>query len=258
MTEWQGAEYERVAGLQQHLADDSLASLTLAGTERTLDVGCGNGKVTAEIAARLPTGSVLGVDPSRDMIGFARRTHAASNLAFEVGDARRLSYRAEFDLAVSFNALHWVHEQDAALRGIRAALRPGGRAFLQMVPQGERKSLEDVIEETATSPRWAPSFPRHRAPFVHFRPEAYRTMAERIGFHVERVDVIDGSWDFGSRDAFAHWAHATFIDWTGALPEDRRDAFIADVLDRYGANVFRYYQMRVSLLALAAAGEQQQ
>jgi trans-aconitate 2-methyltransferase len=259
MSEWQGAEYESVAGLQQRLADDSLASLTLAGDERVLDVGCGNGKVTAEIAARLPTGSVLGVDPSHDMIAFARGAHVAANLTFQVADARTLPFRAEFDLAISFNALHWVHEQDAALRAIHAALRPGGRALLQMVPQGERTSIEDVIEETAsTSTHWAPSFRQHRAPYVHFLPDRYRAMAERAGFRVERLDVIDGAWDFGSREAFAHWAHATFIDWSGALPEDRRDAFIADVLDRYGSNVFRYYQMRVSLLALAATGEQQQ
>ena len=88
MTEWQGAEYESIARLQQWLADDSLASLVLGGTERVLDVGCGNGKVTAEIAARLPDGSVLGVDPSHDMVTFARRTHTAANLTFEVADAR--------------------------------------------------------------------------------------------------------------------------------------------------------------------------
>jgi trans-aconitate 2-methyltransferase len=258
MSEWQGAEYEGVATLQQWLADKSLASLTLAGTERVLDVGCGNGKVTAEIAARLPGGSALGVDPSHDMVEFARRTHVAPNLAFEVGDARTLSYRGRFDLVVSFNALHWVHEQDAALRGIHASLRPGGRAFLQMVSRGEREPLEDVIEEVCASPRWAASFAGHSAPHVHFAPDDYRAMAAAAGFRVEGIDVMDGSWDFRTREAFAHWAHATFVFWAGELPEDRRDAFIEDVLDRYGSIVFRFYQMRVSLLALAATGEQQQ
>ncbi len=258
MTEWQGAEYEGVATLQQWLADQSLASLTLAGAERVLDVGCGNGKVTAEIAARLPGGSVLGVDPSHDMIAFARGAHVAPNLAFEVGDARTLAYAGRFDLAVSFNALHWVHEQDAALRAIHASLRAGGRAFLQMVSRGVREPLEDVIEEVCATPRWASSFAGHRAPHVHYPPDVYRAMAEAAGFRVEALDVMDGAWDFRTRDAFAHWAHATFVFWTGELPADRRDAFIDDVIDRYGGTVFRFYQMRVSLLALAAPGEQQQ
>lgn len=258
MTEWRGAEYESIARLQQWLADESLAALALAGDERVLDVGCGNGKVTAGIAARLPRGSVAGVDPSHDMIAFARRTHAAPNLTFEVADARTLSYRGAFDLVVSFNALHWVHEQDAALRAIHAALRPDGRALLQMVSRGEREPLEDVCEEVCASPSWASAFDGHRAPHLHVRPDDYRAMAERAGFRVEQLDVTDRAWDFGSRDAFAHWAHATFVAWIGELSDGRRDAFIADVLDRYGSNVFRFYQMRVALLALAATDEQQQ
>lgn len=258
MNEWQGAEYEGIARLQQWLADESLAALALAGDERVLDVGCGNGKVTAGIAARLPRGAVVGVDPSHDMIAFARRTHAAPNLTFAVADVRTLSYRGAFDLVVSFNALHWVHEQDVALRAIHAALRPDGRALLQMVSRGEREPLEDVCEAVCTSASWAPSFVGHRVPHLHVPPDDYRAMAERAGFRVERVDVTDRAWDFGSRGAFARWAHATFIAWIGELPDDRRDAFITDVLARYGANVFRFYQMRVALLALAATGEQQQ
>lgn len=258
MTEWQGAEYEGVAALQQWLADQSLAALTLAGTEHVLDVGCGNGKVTAEIAARLPGGTVFGVDPSHDMIAFARRTHMAPNLSFDVADARTLSFGDRFDLVVSFNALHWVHEQHAALRAIHAALRPDGRALLQMVSRGERKPLEDVIEEVCASPTWSASFVGHRPPHVHFTPDEYREEAEGAGFRVEGIEVVDRAWDFGTRDAFARWAHATFVDWIAGLPAERRDAFIGDVLDRYGATVFRFYQMRVSLLALAATGEEQQ
>src|SRR5262245_39513284 len=132
MSEWHASEYNRQSSLQLMMAEEQLARLTLEGGERVLDVGCGDGKITAEVAARLPRGSVLGVDPSRDMIAFASShfgpvTHA--NLRFEVADARRLPYQNEFNLVVSFNALHWVPEQDAALGAIRAGLKPGGRAL---------------------------------------------------------------------------------------------------------------------------------
>ncbi len=247
MTEWQGAEYRDVSQLQQWLADESLAALTVDGSEHVLDVGCGDGRITAEIAARVSGGTVLGVDPSHDMIDFARRTHAAGNLTFAVGDARTLAYRATFDLVVSFNALHWVHEQAAALRSIHTALRPKGRALLQMVSRGERTPLEDVVEEVCAQPRWASFFVGHRPPHVHFRPEAYRALAEQAGFRVAQLDVVQRAWDFGSRDAFARWAHATFVAWTSAVPEEDRDDFIADVLDRYGADVFTFYQMKALL-----------
>ncbi len=72
MTEWNAEEYARISGLQKMMAAEALSLLTFAGSERILDVGCGEGAITAEIAARVPQGTVVGIDPSRDMIRFAR------------------------------------------------------------------------------------------------------------------------------------------------------------------------------------------
>lgn len=248
MAEWQGAAYETISRLQEELAAAALAAVTLHDGEQVLDVGCGDGKITAAIAARIPAGRVLGVDPSHDMIAYATRQHRLPNLTFEVGDARALGHAGAFDRVVSFNALHWVHEQDAALRSIHAALRPGGHALLQLVPRTQRNALEDVIDATCAAPRWASHFPAHRAPYRHPRPDDFRALAERVGFRVARLEVIAGAWDFGSRDAFDRFAQATFVAWTGELPEHLRDAFIADVLDRWpGGTVFAYDQLRAAL-----------
>src|SRR6516164_6833366 len=130
MSEWDAKAYFRQSTLQQTLARQHLARVSLGGNEHVLDVGCGDGKVTAEIAQRVLHGSVVGVDPSRHMIAFASSDFQSvdyPNLRFLVVDARRLPFPAEFDVVVSFNALHWVPEQEAALRAIRAALRFGGR-----------------------------------------------------------------------------------------------------------------------------------
>lgn len=173
MTEWNAVGYAQISGLQEAMAGEQLALLTLAGTERILDVGCGNGKITAQIAARLPRGSALGIDPSHDMIAFASSHFGAPahpNLGFEVGNVRRLAYRNEFDLVISFNALHWVIEQGEALRSIRQALKPAGLGVLRFVPGGERRSIEEVIEETRKSAPWAGYLQGFRQPYVHFTP----------------------------------------------------------------------------------------
>jgi len=260
MTEWHASDYHRQSGLQQAMAEEQLARLTLAGGERILDVGCGDGKITAEIAGRVPRGSALGVDPSREMIAFASSRFgppAQANLRFEVADARRLPYRDEFDLVVSFNALHWVPEQGAALGSIRAALKPGGRALLRFVPSGGRASLEDVIEEVRRRARWSGSFADFRRPYVHFTPEEYRALAERAAFRVDRLHVEDKAWDFETREAFVAFGLATFVEWTQHLPEGEWESFITDVLDRYQsvaadgpqeANTFKFYQMEVELV----------
>lgn len=259
MTEWNARAYQRESTLQETLAEQNLSKLTLAGDERVLDVGCGDGKITAAIAARLPRGSVLGVDPSHRMIAFARErfpADAAPNLRFEVGDARQLAFEGEFDLVVSFYALHWVHEQEAALRGIRAALKPAGTTLLQFVPEGPRPSLEDIIEEVRQTPRWAGYFADFEKPYAHFTPEEYRRMAEGAGLRVLRLERVDQAWDFGTRAAFAAWCHATFVSWTERLPEAEHDAFIAEVLDRYepvsgDSHTFRFWQLEVVLTPAA-------
>jgi trans-aconitate 2-methyltransferase len=263
VTEWDAKGYDEVDSLQKWLADKHLARIELEGSERVLDVGCGEGKISAEIAQRVASGSVLGVDRSTRMIAFARSHYprsAFANLGFETADATALPYRDAFDLVVSFNALHWVRDQEAALRGIRAALREGGRTFLQFVPQGSRQCLEDVIEETCRSERWAGFFgEHHQAPYVHLAPEDYAQLAERNRLRVERLDHELCSWDFGGREGFARWADVTFVEWTQNIPRGEHAAFVADVLDRYDRidetgrpGLFQFYQMEAVLRPTAA------
>jgi trans-aconitate 2-methyltransferase len=258
MTEWNAKEYARLSGLQRAMAEEVLAVVPLHDKESILDVGCGNGTVTAEIAARVPQGRVLGVDASEQMIRFANLHFGGEserNLHFEVADARKLPFQEEFDLVVSFNALHWIPEQDEVLRSIRTAMRISGRAHLRLVPAGKRRSLEDVIEETRRSPKWARYFSNFHDPYLHLTSDEYVAAAERAGLHVCHVHTADHVWDFGSRQAFAEFGAVTFVAWAQHLPEAERPVFVEDVLDRYRQvvnstpgeeNVFKFYQMDIS------------
>lgn len=256
MTEWDASDYAGISGLQKAMAEEVLALLQLQGTERVLDVGCGDGKITAEIAARLPQGAIVGVDPSVKMIEFAQSHWGAnrrSNMQFEVGDARRLPFREEFDLVVSFNALHWIPEQEQALASLRAAMKSGATAQLRLVPAGARKSLEDVIRETWQSPRWAAHFQGFRQPYLHLSPEQYKEVAKQAGLTVVSEHMGDKSWDFGSREAFLKFAEVTFVEWTRMLPAAQdKDGFTNDVLNRYAHiagddRTFKFYQMDIRL-----------
>jgi trans-aconitate 2-methyltransferase len=259
MTEWDASEYAGISGLQQAMANEVLALLDLKGSERVLDVGCGNGRVTAEIASRLPDGTVLGVDSSADMIASASHQFGPKtrpNLHFEKADARQLAFRGEFDLVVSFNALHWIPEQAQALRSIHSALKSPGTAQLRLVPAGERKSLENVIEETRRSSRWARYFKRFEDPYLHLSPREYGALAEQNGFRIERIQTESRAWNFRSRSAFLAFGSVTFIEWTQFIPAPERPAFINEVLDRYRSvavdrpgeeNTFKFYQMDITL-----------
>ncbi len=258
MTEWNASEYDRLSALQATMAEEVLSLLKLQGTERVLDIGCGNGKTTAEIAARLPNGSVTGVDASADMIAFAKQNWTSDhpNLQFRVADARHLPFEHEFDLIVSFNALHWIPDQAVPLQSIHTALKPNGKAQLRLVPKGKRKSIEDVIEETRRSIQWAKYFEGFHDPYLHLTPEQYADLAEQQGFRVVSIHTTDKAWDFQSRVTFEALSAVTMIEWTQHVPETERPAFITDVLDRYQhvaaeapgeENYFRFYQMDIVL-----------
>jgi trans-aconitate 2-methyltransferase len=255
MTEWDAAGYSRISSLQAAMAQEVLALLDLNGSERILDAGCGEGKTTAEIASRVPRGSVVGVDPSSDMIRFAQDHFTHANLRFEVADARRLSFENEFDLAVSFNALHWIPDQEAALRSIRSALVADGKTQFRLVTAGARQSLESVVEETRAAPEWKDYFKNFQDPYLRLTPDEYVAVAERNGFRVLRINTRDRSWDFGSRAAFADFSAVGLVAWTDRLPVAERQKFLDDVLDRYqsvvamraGENTFKFYQTDIAM-----------
>jgi trans-aconitate 2-methyltransferase len=261
-TDWNAAEYARHSSLQEAMAAEVLALLELGGNEQVLDVGCGDGRLTARIADRVPGGQVLGVDASPDMIAFATGhfgrdgAEPRANLRFAIADARALHFPAEFDLVVSFNALHWVPEQAAALRGIGAALRPRGRAVLRLVVKGALTSLEEVAEATRRAPRWSAHFAGFADPYLRLDAGEYAALAERQGLRVLGQRTGAKSWDFKTHAAFFGFCRAGFGAWTRRLPEAERDAFVADVIDAYRlalaataaeANLFRFYQMDITL-----------
>src|SRR5579864_3250079 len=87
---WSAADYASNSTVQQTWARELIAQLKLRGNERILDVGCGDGKITAELARSVPSGSVVGIDASPQMIDFAIRKFSIPNLGFRVLDARQI------------------------------------------------------------------------------------------------------------------------------------------------------------------------
>jgi len=249
MADWDGTEYRRVSDLQQWLADRALDGLDLDGVGSLLDVGCGDGRITAEIARRIPDADVVGLDPSPRMISVAP---AGGRLTFELGDVSAMTYESRFDAVVSFNALHWVLDQRRALGRIAAALRPSGWALLVFVCAGERPSLESVAMQIVRSARWQAYFEGFEAPFVHPEVGTWSDIAESCGLRVVDTTVDDLEWDFESRERFSRWCSVGFGGWTDHLPADAARAFVSDVVDAYAQatgspSVFRLLQLRAQL-----------
>jgi trans-aconitate 2-methyltransferase len=255
MTEWSGSDYAGISTLQQTMAEEAVATVPFAGNEQVLDVGCGDGHVTRMIAGMVPDGYVVGIDPSRGMLGEAMRGECPgpSGPSFARADVRDLPFAQDFDVAVSFNALHWVPQQQRALKQIASVVRPGARVLIQVVCAGERPSVEAVAMTLCDRPHWAPRFTGFSAPFIHVHPEYFGELATRAGLSVAELTVTDRQWDFGTRERFSRWCAVGSAAWTDRLTGDEQTRFVEELVSAYQAvsgqpGLFRFTQMRAGLV----------
>jgi trans-aconitate methyltransferase len=233
---WNAAEYAANSAVQQTWARELIAQLDLRGDEQVLDVGCGDGKVTAEIGRAVPRGSATGIDASLQMIEFAQKTFPAKrnlNLEFHVMDARKIKFARPFDLIFSNAALHWVDDHEAILHGAASVLKPGGRL---VVSCGGRGNAHDVFLALRPEMRlkcWRQFFRKIEAPYYFYSPTDYEKWLPRCGFKTQRVKLTPKDAVYPGRDGFAAWLRTTWLPYTQRVPEDVREEFIAGVTDRY-------------------------
>ncbi len=133
--EFDGERYGQASVHQREWGTTLIAELSLQGTEHVLDLGCGDGALTARIAALVPRGHVMGIDASQGMIA-AAQPKARENLRFVRMDINSLSFSGEFDVAFSNATLHWVKDHQRLYKSVGRALRPGGRIRFNFAAQG--------------------------------------------------------------------------------------------------------------------------
>ncbi|HWQ20209.1 MAG TPA: methyltransferase domain-containing protein [Methanotrichaceae archaeon] len=236
MPKWDPEAYEKSSSAQEKWADEILSRLDLRGDESILDIGCGDGRITARMAARVRDGSVTGIDTSQEMISFANKRFPQSsspNLKFKYGDASCLNYEDEFDLVTSFACLHWILDHRPVLDGIRRSLRPGGRTFLQFGGRGNAADIFRAVNEVISEERWSMNFREFRFPYGFFGPEEYRAWAEDAGLKVVRVDLVQKDMVQKGRGCLASWMSTTWLPYLERIREDQRQDLINEVVDLY-------------------------
>ena len=173
--------------MQQAWARELIAQLNLRGDEHVLDVGCGDGKVTAEIARAVPRGSVTGVDASAEMIAFARKTfpreqNPKSEISQSWTRGKSGFDAAKFDLIFSNAALHWVDDHQAFLRGAASVLKPGGRLVVSCGGKGNAHDVFVALRPEMRLKRWREFFRRMPRPYFFYSPGGLRKMAAEVRF----------------------------------------------------------------------------
>lgn len=233
---WNAEDYARNASAQRQWAQELVDKLGLRGGESLLDIGCGDGQVTALLARRLPQGKVVGIDASRSMIKFASKQFPAEyypNLCFSFMDAAALRLDPIFDIAFSNATLHWVKDHRAVLRGVRRCLRPGGRLLFQMGGKGNAAQLLPVVQAVIDEPAWREYFVDFQSPYFFYGIEEYRTWLTEHDFSVDRIELIPKDMRHNDEDGLKGWLRTTWFPYTNRVPPEKREALLSRIVAVY-------------------------
>ncbi len=233
---WNAKDYADHSQEQQKWARELIHKLDLKGTESVLDIGCGDGKVTAELACSAVNGMVVGVDSSQDMIQLARTSYPQfqhPNLSFERMDAGRLIFDDVFDVALSNAALHWIQDHRPVLKGIFHSLKKEGKILLQMGGKGNASDILTVLEHVMSTPIWRPYFSAFRFPYYFPDAEEYRLLLSQCDFVCDRVELVSKVMAFDSDAGLKGWLRTTWLPYTQQVPDEKREDFITNICDRY-------------------------
>lgn len=203
MHEWNPEDYKENSSNQYTWAQDLISQLDLKGNEKILDIGCGDGKITAEIASSVTKGAVLGIDNSKEMIEFSQKKFPPSdypNLTFQEGDAKLLNFDNEFDWVVSFSCLHWVLDHKPVIEGIKKSLKSSGKIILQfpLVTPIEMGKLD--CGQAMKSQKWLNYFANLPWAFASYETNEYKALLEECGLKAKRVELKQTCMSFQGKE----------------------------------------------------------
>jgi len=225
---WDPVRYLRFAGERARPFVDLLGRVDAAAPRTVVDLGCGEGALTASLAQRWPTARVTGIDSSPEMLAAADAHARPGQVEFRLGDVRTWTPEEPLDVLVSNAVLHWVPGHADLLHRWAGGLAPGGWLAVQ-VPGNFRAPTHALLADLCRSARWADRLADLApAPDTVLEPAGYLDVLTGAGLSADvwettYLHVLTGD------DPVLAWVRSTVLrPVLGGLDDDAAAAFTAE------------------------------
>lgn len=229
--EFNGEKYKKASKHQKEWGNRLISELQLKGDESILDLGCGDGVLTQQLAALVEEGYVLGIDASAGMIQTAKK-YGRDNLDFIQLDINDLDYTNKFDIIFSNAALHWVKDHAMLLQRSYTALKPGGRILWNFAGDGNCSNFYAVVRNKMKEPDYAAYFEEFVWPWYMPSKKAYQELAQQRGF--SRIEIAEENADryFSDADEMIQWLdQPSLVPFIQCIPPEKQAAFRGEIIE---------------------------
>ncbi|MDX8431790.1 MAG: methyltransferase domain-containing protein [Candidatus Algichlamydia australiensis] len=221
---YDGSYYSNHSIHQKNFAKEFLKNLKIAPKSLYLDMGCGDGKITSDIAEEHDL-TALGVDRSASMIAFANENYHKDNISFLQDDAEDYVKPEKFDLITSLTMLHWVNNPQKALQNIYKSLKKNGTFYLLLSPR--ESELFQIYLKTLRRKKWREIGERVIGTNRKYYDEYLKILRE-AGFTIENAFLKDRFVLMNNLDDYKKHVRS-FVQNIVLLKEDEIEEFIEDV-----------------------------
>lgn len=231
--EFDGEKYTKASRHQKEWGNRIISELPFRGDEAVLDLGCGDGALTRQLASRVPNGWAIGVDASAGMIDAAEKQPQVPNLVFRLLDINQLDFSEPFDLIFSNAALHWIKDHRRLLSRIWELLKPAGRIRFNFAGKGNCATFFNVVKDVMNEERFAASFAQFDWPWYMPSPEEYSDLLSQFPF--QEINVWEENADryFADADEMIRWIdQPNLVPFLPSLHEEDRLEFRNRIVER--------------------------
>jgi trans-aconitate 2-methyltransferase len=230
--EFNGEDYKKSSAHQKEWGNKIISEFHFKGNEHILDLGCGDGALTVELAELVPEGFVLGLDSSRGMINVADKIKT-KNLEFRLQDINTLDFREEFDLIFSNAALHWVKDHNRLLNNCFRSVKPGGIIRFNFAAEGNCSHFFKVIRSAMRLPEYSRYFQTFEWPWYMPEVEEYEKLAKQSLFKGIKVWGEIADRHFPDKEAMIKWIdQPSIVPLLEYIPGPEKRAFRDYVVEK--------------------------